>query len=182
MNRRPPALVFVILLCLLPGVAIPQEAEPVAEISLAEGTSEVSLPEIGWRRAVVGRRLPEESVVATWLDSRVVLTRGESTATLGAVSHIAVLGTDAGRLVLRLDAGELQVTSTEGIIVELPATEARIVANGATEFALTTRSLSVAAGDVAVELPEVGISTVSAGESISLVPHDFEPIFRLQPR
>ena len=179
--RRPIA--FLALMVLLPALALSQEGtEPVAEISLAEGTSEVLLPDTGWRRAVLGRRLPADSIVASWLDSRVVIARGESSATLGAVSHVAVLGIEEERLVLRLDAGRLDVSAAEGIIIELPVREARIVAEEGTEFSSTTRTVSVLSGALTVEVQEIGILTVAPGESVSLVPHDFEPIFTLKPR
>lgn len=159
-----------------------QGQEVIAEVALAEGTAEVSIPGIGWRRAVLGRRLIAETVVATWGDARVLVSRGETGVEMGPVSHIAVLGVEENLLWIRFDAGSLMVETQEGIIVDLPVRESRLRSPGAATFSATTRELLVISGLVFLEVPGIGVTEITAGQRVSLVPHDLEPIFLPQPR
>lgn len=163
-------------------VAAQQQDEVIAEVALAEGTAEVSIPGVGWRRAVLGRRLPPESVVATWRDARVLVSRGETGVELGAISHLGILGIEDGLLWVRFDAGSLRVETQEGVLVDIPIRETRLRSPGAARFSVTTRELSVTTGSVFLEVPGIGVTEISAGRRVSLVPHDLEPIFLPKPR
>jgi hypothetical protein len=167
-----------------PGSIVAQEQgqEVIAEVALAEGTAEVSIPGIGWRRAVLGRRLIPESVVATWRDARVLVSRGETGVEVGPVSHMGILGIEDGLLWIRFDAGSLSVETQEGIVVDIPVRESRLKSTGAARFSATTRELSVIAGSVFLEVPGIGTTEVTAGGRVSLVPDDLEPIFLPKPR
>ncbi|MFP4431968.1 MAG: hypothetical protein ACLFPV_12015 [Spirochaetaceae bacterium] len=159
-----------------------QGQEVVAEVALTEGTAEVSIPDVGWRRAVLGRRLLPESLVTTWRDSRVLVSRGETTVEIGPVSHLGILGIRDDLLRIRFDAGSLMVETQEGIIVDIPVRESRLRSSGAARFSATTRELSVIAGSVFLEVPGIGSTEVTAGRRVSLVPHDLEPIFLPKPQ
>lgn len=188
-NRRRSAFSAIGALVLLGFFAVPmslggqeQPMEVIAEIALAEGTAEVSVPGVGWRRAVLGRRLGAESVVATWRDARVLLSRGETSVEIGPVSHLGVLGTEDGLLWVRFDAGSLAVETQEGIVVDVPVRESRLRSTGGAQFSATTRELSVITGSVFLEVTGTGVTEVTAGQRVSLVPHDLEPVFLPQPR
>jgi hypothetical protein len=159
-----------------------QGQEVIAEVALAEGTAEVSIPGVGWRRAVLGRRLVAESVVATWRDARVLVSRGETTVEIGPVSHLGILGIDDELLWIRFDAGSLMVETQEGIIVDLPVRESRLRSPRGATFSATTRELSVITGSVLLEVTGIGVTEITAGQRVSLVPHDLEPIFLPKPQ
>ena len=88
------------------------------EVQESSGTVEVLLPELGWRQAVVGRPLPADSVVTSWIGSTARAGFGDSTCTVGPLTHVRVVAVSDQLVRLSLLAGSLTV-QTGGLAYEV---------------------------------------------------------------
>ncbi len=179
--RRPFLLVVAFVVSSTIGLRA-QDGALVAEIANASGTAEVLNPDVGWRRAVLGRRLFAGSKVTTWLDSSVSMSRGDSLITLGPLSHLEVIGVENEQLRLRLDAGQVDVVASEGLTLDIPMRDIAIVANAPSEYSASTREIAVTSGSVTVVSENTPELVLETGTTYTLLLYPFEMILAVDPR
>jgi hypothetical protein len=119
------------------------------EVSSSAGYAESLVPSVGWRQAVVGRQLPEGSVVAAWKGARAEMDYLGSRISLGSLGHLEVLSIGPESVGLRLTEGSLSVTAA-GLRFTIEYRGFRISLEGG-ELSLADGILAVASGSVAVE-------------------------------
>jgi hypothetical protein len=150
------------------------------QVDKSQGAAEALIPGLGWRRAVLGRALPEESVVTTWLDAGVTIARAGLSLDLPPLTHLTVVSGAADNPVLSLDAGSVTVRCERPLSIRVPTRGVEISGQGT--FTLTTATLSVTVGELTVrsgaQAPPV---TVRAGGSLSLLPRVLTPVFSRGP-
>lgn len=166
-------LSVVVALCAV-GTAGAQQL--VVSDSIAQ--AEVLLPELGWRRAVLGRAIPTGSVVTTWIDSEVALEQQGVDLRLVSLGHLIVESTTEDALDLRLTAGSLQVDTSEvSLRITLTSRGHTITTEGA-RFLIDTRRIAIETGNVRVDLADVPVPIeLSDGAEFSFVLQNPEAIF-----
>ena len=153
------------------------------QLAVSESVSrvEVLLSDREWRRAVLGRAVPDGGVVTTWLDSEVTLSRPGTELRLGSLGHLVVETTTEGALELRLTAGALQVEAID-IAVRITLARGDTITTTGARFLVDGDTIAVETGTVQVDgarTPEP--ITLSGGAEFSFVPHRPEPILPITP-
>lgn len=166
-------LSVAVALCTVGPVAAQQL---VVSDSIAQ--AEVLLPELGWRRAVLGRAIPTGSVVTTWIDSEVALEQQGVELRLVSLGHLIVESTTEDALDLRLTAGTLQVDTADISLRIVLTSRGHTVTTEGARFLIDTRRIVIQTGNVRVDLADVPIPIeLSDGAEFSFVLQNPEAIF-----
>lgn len=167
---------LVVALCLsLAGAPAALHAQAL-EVQESSGTVEALLPDLGWRQAVVGRPLPADSVLTSWIDSTARAGFGDSTCTVGPLTHVRVVAVSDQLVRLSLLAGSITVQTGSlayevefrGVTIRLRGGEASL-----SDGVLTLRTAAaVASGLRAAALP------LEPGAVLDLIARSEGPVFR----
>lgn len=179
--RGMPGMLSVFMLLFLL-MAVPtlrgqvaSDGAPAGEVIASDGFAEALLPEIGWRQAVLGRRLPEGTVIATWLDARAELELAGARLQLEPLTHVRVehLGQNAAEL--SLQTGVVTVL-TEGAAVVLTAGESSLrITEGRAR--LSREAVSLESGTAELARPGEASVPLEAGDYRRLIREGFGGIF-----
>lgn len=82
------------------------------------GFVETNLQDVGWRQAVVGRQIPEGSILTSWLNAKAELEGEDFRINLEPMTHVRLISLDSSHTRLALSAGALIIEST-GCILEV---------------------------------------------------------------
>jgi len=146
------------------------------EVQQSSGFVEVLLPDLGWRQAVLGRQLPPDAVVTSWLDASARFTFGGSVVTLGPLSHLRILSVGKDLVRLSLQAGTVTVeSSSPACEIEFRGLTVRIEQGN---VVLTDGVLSVKAGTALLQGAQDQPLTLGPGSTISLLAQPVGPVFR----
>jgi hypothetical protein len=150
------------------------QTPPDGEVQSAEGFAEILLPDVGWRQAVLGRRVPSGSTLTTWSDAELSIALLDNSVSMGSFSLLRVvqLG-DTTRLVA--PAGIVTVNAGESG-VELDYRGTQVLARSA-EFELVHGALEVILGTVVLRDARGRERSLIAGESLRLLREAAAPIF-----
>ena len=150
------------------------------EVQQSSGFVEVLLPEVGWRQAVLGRQLPPDAVVTSWLGAGTRLTYGGSVITLGPLSHLRILSVDKELVSLSLQAGTVTVeSSTPACEIEFRGLTVRLEQGSVT---LTDGTLRVLTGTAVVKGAQDRPLTFGPGSTFSLLTQPSGPVFQVRDR
>jgi hypothetical protein len=187
-KRRFASTAFVLAVLML-GAVVTQSgvAQALGEVPLSvtasSGRSEVRLPETGWRRSVIGRPVPDGSVLTTWTASRVTVEGNGLRFGLEAISHVEVARSDE-RTELTLSAGTLTVQSEDTVVVLVRPRDASLRSNGfvriegsSVRFRVTTSTLELEEGKLTVTRPDGSTVMPEAGTAHSLLLHPPQQVF-----
>ena len=172
---RPRRLCGLLAVVLLSGASPLLESQAL-EVEQSSGFVEALLPDLGWRQAVLGRQLPADAVVTSWLGASARLTFGGSVFTLGPFSHLRIVSVEKDLVRLSLEAGT--------ITVEPSAQACEITFRGLTvrteqgSVTLTDGVLSVKAGTALLTGAQDQPLTFGPGSTVSLLHHAAGPVFK----
>ncbi len=164
-----------ILLAAIAALLAQAAAAQAIEVSSSEGYAESLVPSVGWRQAVVGRQLPEGSIVATWTAARAEMGYLGARMTLGPLGLLEVASASADSVGLRLTEGSLEIAAS-GLRFEIEYRGARISLQGG-EIVLADGILAVRSGKASVEGYASAPLALSAGESLNLLLKETGPVF-----
>ncbi len=102
---RPLAVAVAALALAASSAAFAQEIE----IAESRGYAEALLPSIGWRQAVIGRRLPAGSILSAWIGAEARMEYEGASLVLGPMGRLEVREIGADSIYLVLTEGELTV-------------------------------------------------------------------------
>jgi hypothetical protein len=164
-----------LLLAAIAALVAQAAAAQAIEISSSEGYAESLVPSVGWRQAVVGRQLPEGSIVATWAAAKAEMGYLGAKVSLGPLSRLEIASVGADSVGLRLTEGSLGIAAS-GLRFEIDYRGARISIQGG-EIVLADGSIEVVSGIASVEGYALGIVAVPAGTSLNLLLKKTGPVF-----
>ena len=146
------------------------------EVQQSSGFVEALLPDLGWRQAVVGRQLPPDSLLTSWLASNATFTYGDSTCTVGPLSHLRILAVTDQLARLSLTAGSITVqTSRLPFEIEFRGVTVRIEQGTAS---ISDGVLTLSSGSAVVNGARDAPLAVSPGAVIPLLSRSDGPVFR----
>ena len=147
------------------------------EVQQSSGFVEVLLPDLGWRQAVLGRQLPPEAVVTSWLGASARLSYGGSVVTLGPLSHLRILSVTRELVGLSLQAGTMTVeSSTPACEIEFRGLTVRLEQGS---VSLTDGILRVLTGTAVVKGAQDQPLTFGQGSIFSLLMQPSGPVFKV---
>jgi hypothetical protein len=147
------------------------------EVQQSSGFVEVLLPDVGWRQAVLGRQLPPDSVITSWLAASARLAYGESVVTVGPLSDVRILSVAKDLVGLSLRAGTVTVeSSTPPCEIEFRGLTVRLEQGS---VSLTDGMLKVLTGNAVVKGAQDQPLALSAGSEFSLLNQPSGPIFKV---
>ncbi len=166
---------WMLVLALLAGATSLVEGQAL-EVQQSSGFVETLLPDLGWRQAVLGRQLPPDAVVTSWLGASARLTYGGSVVTLGPLSHLRILSVGKDLVRLSLEAGTVTVeSSTPACEIEFRGLMVRMEQGNVT---LTDGVLSVKAGTASLQGAQDKPLTFGPGSTFSLLTRSTGPVFK----
>ena len=146
------------------------------EVQESSGTVEAFLPDLGWRQAVVGRPLPADSVLTSWVGSKARVGFADSTCTVDALTDVRVQAVSDQLVRLSLLAGGITVqTGAVPYEIEFRGVTVRVEGGEASlsDGVLTLRSgTSVVTGAGGTPLP------LKPGAVLDLLSRNEGPVFR----
>ena len=167
---------WMLAVMLFAGVSPVMEGQAL-EVQQSTGFVEVLLPDLGWRQAVLGRQLPPDAVVTSWLGAGTRLTYGGSVVTLGSFSHLRIVSVGKELVSLSLQAGAVTVeTSTPPCEIEFRGLTVRLEQGSVT---LTDGALKVLTGTAVVKGAQDQPLTFGPGSTFSLLTQPSGPVFEV---
>jgi len=136
------------------------------ELSSSKGYAEALLPSVGWRQAVIGRRLPAGSVLITWTGAEARMEYEGSSLSLGPLSRLEVRGIGADSISLSLTEGELSIAAGS-LSVEVEYRGVRVSTKGG-GLRIADGKIAVDSGAVLIEGYAASPVTLSAGSRLEL--------------
>jgi len=181
-NRTSPGRLLRLALAAwmgLAGATMALHAQSL-EVQASSGTVEALLPELGWRQAVVGRPLPADTILTSWIDSTARAGIGDSTCSVGPLTHLRVVAVSDQLVQLALQAGSVTV-ETGGLSYEIEFRGVTIHLQGGaasvSDGVLTlTTATAVVSGVSAQPLP------LKPGAVLDLLARNEGPVFRTDSR
>jgi|GEM_PF-2567668 len=172
---RAPARARLILALACASLA-PALAGQAIEIASSEGYAEALVPSSGWRQAVVGRQLPEGSVLTTWIGARATMDYQGNSLELGSLGRLKIEALEPESVRLTLTEGSLTIRAASSAF-EVEYRGARIsVREG--EIALSDGVLSVVEGKASVEGYSAAPLEIVAGGRLALLDRATGPVFK----
>ncbi|MFW6253078.1 MAG: hypothetical protein ACOC4F_04025 [bacterium] len=141
------------------------------EVVQSQGQAEILVDDIGWRRAVIGRTISDDTVLSTWVSSNII-AEGDGLQIRMQPLSIATISQVSPSVAINLRAGALRIMVESGN--EFPVTvrvDGFTIRSSAAEFELTRRSVSVVEGSVEVVDGADRNFTVEAPDQYSFVLH-----------
>jgi hypothetical protein len=166
-----------LLLAAVAFAASAQTAETqLMEVQQSSGFVEVLLPDLGWRQAVVGRQVPADAVMTSWIDASAKVGYGDSVLTVQPLTHLKVLSVSSALIRLFLESGGVEIDAASMTYeIEFRGMVVRIEKGKA---ALSDGMLAVQSGSVVVNGAQARPLPVEAGRSLSLLSRPAGAVFR----
>lgn len=149
-------------------------AAQAIEVSSSKGYAESLVPAIGWRQAVVGRQLPEGSVVATWTGADAEMGYLGARISLGPLGRLEIVSVGADSVGLRLTEGSLAIAAS-GLRFGIEYRGVRISLEDG-EIVLADGTLMVKSGIATVEGYASDPVIVSTGKPLELLGRKTGPV------
>ncbi len=166
---------WMLAVALFAGISPALEGQAL-EVQQSTGFVEVLLPDLGWRQAVLGRQLPPEAVVTSWLGASTRLAYDGSIVTLGPLSHLRIISVNKELVSLSLQAGTITVeSSTPPCEIEFRGLTVRLEQGSIT---LTDGILRVVTGTAVVTGAQDQPLAFGPGSTFSLLTQPSGPVFK----